>query len=129
LQPEFGIEKRVHVDKMPLNSTVFDEHKDVLSLYWTSQDVLTYLASTSDDPHLVHIKSIADRPQGSNSASDGEGSAQRERSAQSGKVDHAGLRTSGGHKIQDVKELMKVHVIVTSDMTKSPPVLVVYACE
>ena len=30
-QPEFGVEKRVHADKMPLSNTVFDEHKDVLS--------------------------------------------------------------------------------------------------
>lgn len=31
IQPEFGVEKRVHADKMPLSNTVFDEHKDVLS--------------------------------------------------------------------------------------------------
>jgi protein SSD1 len=30
-QPEFGIEKRVHADKMPLENAVYDEHKDVLS--------------------------------------------------------------------------------------------------
>lgn len=35
----------------------------------------------------------------------------------------------GGHKVQDIKELMTLPVIITSDMTKSPPVLVVYACE
>lgn len=29
--PEFGIEKRVHVDKMPIDNAVFDEHKDILS--------------------------------------------------------------------------------------------------
>jgi protein SSD1 len=31
LQPEFGIEKRVHVEKMPVENAVFDEHKDILS--------------------------------------------------------------------------------------------------
>jgi protein SSD1 len=30
-QPEFGIEKRVHADKMPLDNHVYDEHKQVLS--------------------------------------------------------------------------------------------------
>jgi protein SSD1 len=40
-----------------------------------------------------------------------------------------GLRNSGNHQIQDVKELMSVPVIITSDMSKSPPVLVVYARE
>lgn len=31
MQPEFGIEKRVHVDKMPLKNSVYDEHADKLS--------------------------------------------------------------------------------------------------
>lgn len=31
LQPEFGIEKRVHVDKMPLDNVQYDEHRDILS--------------------------------------------------------------------------------------------------
>jgi protein SSD1 len=30
-QPEFGIEKRVHVDKMPIDNVVYDEHRDQLS--------------------------------------------------------------------------------------------------
>jgi hypothetical protein len=31
VQPEFAIEKRVHVDKLPVDNNVFDEHKTVLS--------------------------------------------------------------------------------------------------
>jgi len=39
-----------------------------------------------------------------------------------------GLRTtSSGHKVQDIKELMTVPVIVTADLTKSPPVIKVYS--
>jgi len=39
-----------------------------------------------------------------------------------------GLRVpSSGHKIQDIKELMTVPVIVTADLTKSPPVIKVYS--
>jgi protein SSD1 len=31
-QPEFGIEKRVHVaEKLPIENAVYDEHNDVLS--------------------------------------------------------------------------------------------------
>jgi len=39
-----------------------------------------------------------------------------------------GLKTTpAGHKIQQVKELMTVPVIVTADLTKSPPVIKVYS--
>lgn len=43
-----------------------------------------------------------------------------------------GLRSAensggSGHKIQDIKELMDIPVVVLADMTKSPPVLMVYA--
>ncbi|KAK4687107.1 protein SSD1, partial [Tremellales sp. Uapishka_1] len=139
--PEFGIEKRVHVDKMPVENTVFDEHKDVLSLYWTKQDVLTFLAETTDDEHLLKIKRLGEQHAIGNSTSRAQEaeslfedsttaqSIQYQKSAQRGQVDFQGLRTSGnGHRIQDIKELMKIQVIVTADMTKSPPVLVVYAC-
>jgi protein SSD1 len=39
-----------------------------------------------------------------------------------------GLRVNNsGHKIQDIRELMTVPVIVTADLTKSPPVIKVYS--
>lgn len=142
--PEFGIEKRVHVDKMPISNSVFDEHKDILSLYWTNQDVLSFLAETMDDPHLEKIKALGDRHAaghstrsadaaklfdgGSYSAPSPATSVQYAKSASRSALEFDGLRISGEHKIQDVRELMKIPVIITSDMTKSPPVLVVYAC-
>ncbi|EIW68380.1 hypothetical protein TREMEDRAFT_32205 [Tremella mesenterica DSM 1558] len=142
--PEFGVEKRVHVDKMPLENTLFDEGRDVLSLYWTTQDVLSYLVSESDDPHLakIHARQISsfkvnsDHSRASDAAKLLEPSeslivrsSQYATSAHGVPLEFDGLRISGGHKIQDVRRLMKIPVIVTSDMTKSPPVLVVYACE
>ena len=136
--PEFGIEKRVHVDKIPVENVVYDEHKDILSLYWTKQDVLSFLASTSDDPHILKIKSLGERKALSNSTAQSrdadsrlaeEMSQQYQKSAQRGPMKYEGLRSNGGHRIQDIKELTTLPVIVTSDMTKSPPVLVVYACE
>ncbi|WWD19349.1 hypothetical protein CI109_103808 [Kwoniella shandongensis] len=138
--PEFGIEKRVHVDKMPVENVVYDEHKDVLSLYWTNQDVLSFLAETTDDPHLLKIRSLGERHSIGNSTSrsadetalfetGGKNSKQYAKSAQRVTPKYEGLRNAeGGHKVQDVRELMTLPVIVTSDMTKSPPVLVVYAC-
>ncbi|KAK8854520.1 hypothetical protein IAR55_003259 [Kwoniella newhampshirensis] len=141
--PEFGIEKRVHVDKMPVENVVYDEHKDVLSLYWTSQDVLSFLAETTDDPHLLKIQSLGERHAIGTSTSQsadesapfddslpsGTNSKQYAKSAQRVTPKYEGLRdVEGGHKVQDVRELMALPVIVTSDITKSPPVLVVYAC-
>ncbi len=39
-----------------------------------------------------------------------------------------GLKTLlSGHKIQEIRELMTVPVIVTADLTKSPPVIKVYS--
>ena len=39
-----------------------------------------------------------------------------------------GLKTlPSGHKIQEIRELMTVPVIVTADLSKSPPVIKVYS--
>ncbi|WRT68713.1 uncharacterized protein IL334_005693 [Kwoniella shivajii] len=139
--PEFGIEKRVHVDKMPVENVVYDEHKDILSLYWTNQNVLSFLAETTDDPHLLKIKALGERLAIGTSTSqsveesslfDGSDktSKQYRKSSHPTEIKYEGLRSDlGKHKIQDIKELMNLPVIITSDITKSPPVLVVYACK
>nr|XP_018261796.1 uncharacterized protein I303_06241 [Kwoniella dejecticola CBS 10117]OBR83954.1 hypothetical protein I303_06241 [Kwoniella dejecticola CBS 10117] len=147
--PEFGIEKRVHVDKMPVENVVYDEHKDILSLYWTRQNVLSYLAETTEDPHLLKIKELGEKLISGSSTTQaleenslfdntgsGSGSNSNEKSKQylksslRSEIPFEGLRSdsSGKHKIQDIKELSNLPVIITSDITKSPPVLVVYAC-
>jgi protein SSD1 len=38
--PEFGIEKRVHADQMPLENIVFEEHSSILQLYWSERACL-----------------------------------------------------------------------------------------
>lgn len=78
LIPEFGIEKRVHIDQMPidvrpfhhLNSDafthllvqnhVYDEHAHALQIYWSNRDVIAWLAENSDDEHLKKMKQAAD---------------------------------------------------------------------
>lgn len=110
-------------------------------LYWTKQDTISYLAQDSDDPHIKKIKSLSDRRATgtlttqstdtdalfSSATTSADSSKQYAKSANEVQIEYQGLRSSGGHKIQDIKELMSVPVIITSDMTKSPPVLVVYA--
>jgi protein SSD1 len=55
-------------------------------------------------------------------------SAQRDISKARVTPEFEGLKTTAaGHKIQQVKELMTVPVIVTADLTKSPPVIKVYS--
>ena len=112
-------------------------------LYWTKQDTISYLAETSDDAHIQKIKSLSDRRATgkltdqttetdalfSSASTSADTSKQYQKSANGAVIQYEGLRQSGGHRIQDIKELMTVSVIITSDMSKSPPVLVVYASE
>ncbi|KAG2367320.1 hypothetical protein BDR07DRAFT_1393656 [Suillus spraguei] len=60
LVPEFGIEKRVHVDQMPIDNHVYDEHSHTLQIYWSNRDVLSWLAENSDDEHLKKVKQNAE---------------------------------------------------------------------
>ncbi|KAH7879895.1 RNB-domain-containing protein [Lentinula edodes] len=158
LVPEFGIEKRVHVDQMPIDNHVYDEHTHTLQIYWSNKDVITWLAENSDDEHLNKIKQNAEQHAlkmevtsrsvhdekalfdeedveedeiilGRNDQSAGpETSKQRLLSIAKPAPVFEGLRKApSGHKIQDIRELMTVPVIVTADLTKSPPVIKVYS--
>ncbi|KAK2466250.1 hypothetical protein APHAL10511_001892 [Amanita phalloides] len=156
--PEFGIEKRVHVDQMPIDNHVYDDHTHTLQIYWSDRDVITWLAENSDDEHLKKVKQnaeqhalkmeVASRPVYDEKAlfeeDDGddeivlgreeemqepkETSKQRLLSLVKEKPRFESLRvTSAGHKIQDIRELMTVPVIITADLRKSPPVIKVYS--
>ncbi|KZT74372.1 RNB-domain-containing protein [Daedalea quercina L-15889] len=158
LVPEFGIEKRVHVDQMPIDNHVYDEHTHTLQIYWSNRDVITWLAENSDDEHLKNVKQnaeqhalkmeVASRSVHDEKAlfdeDDGEDeivlgrderekedetiSKQRQLSKRRIAPRFEGLRTTpSGHKIQEIKELQTVPVIVTADLTKSPPVIKVYS--
>ncbi|KAJ7638869.1 SSD1 protein [Roridomyces roridus] len=152
LVPEFGIEKRVHVDQMPIDNHVYDEHSHTLQIYWSNRDVITWLAENSDDEHLKKVKQnaeqhavkmeVASRSVHDESALFDEDEAEEDeivlgrsdkaperlRSIAKAKPEFEGLRsTAAGHKIQDIRELMSVPVIVTADLTKSPPVIKVYS--
>lgn len=145
--PEFGIEKRVHADKMPLANHVYDEHSRTLSLYWTERDVLDFLAENSDDEHLKRVINTNQRAKSVQPASEsaahpdeevGKASAEKYKGKQERKsatmnikdLEFEGLRQTEGfenHKIQTIKELQSVPIIVSADISKSPPVLIVYA--
>jgi protein SSD1 len=160
LVPEFGIEKRVHVDQMPIDNHVHDEHSRTLQIYWSNRDVISWLAENSDDEHLRKVKQNAEQHalkmevtsrsvqdeqalfdeddaeedeivlgrSGLTAHAEPETSTQRLISLAKVKPEFEGLKTTpAGHKIQDIRELMAVPVIVTADLTKSPPVIKVYS--
>jgi len=159
LVPEFGIEKRVHVDQMPIENHAYEEHTHTLQIYWSDRDVITWLAENSDDEHLKKVKQNAEQHAvkmevASRSVHDEkalfdedeendddaeivfaravelapETSKQRLISMAKPKPEFEGLRIAPtGHKIQDIRELMTVPVIITADLTKSPPVIKVYS--
>ncbi|KAF8655224.1 hypothetical protein AX16_003131 [Volvariella volvacea WC 439] len=156
LIPEFGIEKRVHVDQMPIDNHVYDERAHTLQIYWSNRDVISWLVENSDDEHLKKVKQNAEQHAlkmevASRSVHDekalfdeddaeddeiilgrdekvDETSKQRLLSMAKIQPEFQGLRTTqAGHKIQDIRELMTVPVIVTADLTKSPPVIKVYS--
>jgi protein SSD1 len=55
-------------------------------------------------------------------------SHQRLLSKAKAKPEFEGLKVMpSGHKIQEIRELMTVPVIITADLTKSPPVIKVYS--
>lgn len=157
--PEFGIEKRVHVDQMPIDNHVYDEHSHTLQIYWSGKDVISWLAENSDDEHLKKVKQnaeahatkmeVASRSvhdekalfdeddaeddeivlgRDSELVKETETSKQRLLSASKVQPVFEGLKTTAtGHRIQEIQELMTVPVIVTADLTKSPPVIKVYS--
>lgn len=58
--PEFGIEKRVHVDQIPVQHHTHDANGNELTIYWRQGvDTISWLAETSDDPHVKALQERA----------------------------------------------------------------------
>jgi protein SSD1 len=142
-----------------LQNHVFEEHSHTLQIYWSTRDVISWLAENSDDEHLKKVKQTAEqhavkmeltsrsvhderalfdedeedeivinRPTPPAETEVEETSKQRKLSKAKVEPQFEGLRrTPSGHRIQDIRELMSVPVIVTADLTKSPPVIKVYS--
>jgi len=152
LVPDFGIEKRVHIDQMPIENHVYDDHSNTLSLYWKKGvDVVQWLAEHRGDAHLQLIRQNAERHAKSLGATNPQAKDERELfnddddtpvvapknfanyaqhsiSAKKEAPKFEGVYINAhGHHIQTVKELQEVPVVITADMTISPPVIKVLA--
>ncbi|PWN40199.1 RNB-domain-containing protein [Ceraceosorus guamensis] len=154
--PEFGLEKRVHTDAIPLEHYQYDEHTNSLSLYWKQDiDVLSYLAETGDDVHVQGLRRLelaramemtsqshtdeaalfddeddevlAEAKRKVFSGEDAKGSTQRMRSFQKQELTFDNTTVTNGHHIMTVKSLATLPVIITADITRSPPVLKVFS--
>ncbi|KAI1821984.1 hypothetical protein F4861DRAFT_516639 [Xylaria intraflava] len=207
LIPEWGFEKRVHCDQLPLKKAEFRKEQRVLELYWekgvpssayvpederpkagASQRVSNAMAAArqaeeaervkkereesarkqtdtgtmstddvdalfeDDDDNVSDVTeamagaSLAERPTQSvpgspnRSSSNAAGVLHRTRSDSKVPVAEAvethptnkekylklfALREEGGEYIQDVKEMMRVPIILKTDLTKSPPCLTI----
>ncbi len=124
----------------------------VFSLYWSEQDVLSFLAKQTDDnEHLKSVRAAAGNRAGDEESGEKITSKQQSKSMKRETGKFEGLKEEDGHKIQDVKELQNVpvsiprpsrdcsgkllidvhslfsQVIVSADIMKSPPVIIVYA--
>lgn len=121
-----------------------DEQSNSLAVYWKKGvDVVKWLADHSGDAHLQHIKQTAERhanmmEASTTHASDEQqlfedddvthnsvpDSDQHRKSADKTSPTFEGTEiTAQGHHIQTIEELQKVPVIITADVSKSPPVL------
>ena len=90
---------------------------------------MTFLADTTDEPA---IKEIVSKPSPTLPESSGQVAKSKQYQKSADRTppafDRSSLREpASGHKIQDIKELDDVPVLVCADTSKSPPVLMVYA--
>lgn len=151
LIPEYGFEKRVHCDQLPLKKAEFDKSKRVLELYWEKGVTSSAFVPEDERPSAGGLRgmSIAS-PRSSTSAGarfsrapsddadapfDDEsdlvqmtagvslnGAAPESKVGNKEKLlKQLTLREEGGDYIQDITEMTRVPVILKTDLTKSPP--------
>lgn len=109
LVPEYGFEKRVHCDQLPLKKAEFDKDKRLLELYW-EKGVPTSNFVPEDE-----------RSGSGYRAADKEAVTEAKLQDKKRYSELFKTRESNGNCIQDVQEMIRIPVILKTDMTKSPP--------
>jgi protein SSD1 len=145
--PEFGIEKRVHGDQLPLKKAEFDKKQAVLELYWEKGiDTATYIPDDEREP-LSYRNSIKNKfKTGSNEIA----AKLKENSAETMAEEFArmkltppevipqgdtleqlieglSLRVENGDFVQEIRELSQVPVLLRSEIGMALPCLTVHA--
>lgn len=152
--PDFGIEKRVHLDQLPLLNYLHDERTNTLQLYWEeNHDSVKALATATSDPYLQRIKAQSERHASQMGTSSKDVSAEQalfEDDEEEGQVNEVNNKTSSlqvqkslkrepvskagcektaaGQCCQTIKELSEVTVVVLADTSASPGVIRIVLC-
>ncbi|RMZ68994.1 cell wall biogenesis phosphatase Ssd1 [Pyrenophora seminiperda CCB06] len=122
LIPEWGFEKRVHCDQLPLKKAEFDKNKRLLELYWEKG-----VPSSNYIPEDERSKHGSLRSANAAAAAR-EAEAAKQQAKLTNKEKYLSwfaLREQNGDYIQDVREMTRVPVILKTDLTKSPPCLTI----
>lgn len=138
--PEYGIEKRVHCDQLPVKKAEFDKNTRVLELYWEKgvqssayipederstkptgmrgANASTRQSSKGDDEDLAGgMSGVSLDGNGAASA----GAPESKITEKKKYLDWLQLRETDGNYIQDITEMKRVPVILKTDLSKSPP--------
>ncbi|KAG0359209.1 hypothetical protein BG005_001225 [Podila minutissima] len=143
LVPEFGLEKRIHVDQLPLERHAWVESSETLKLYWNShafkQPDEESNKNPEDDKEALHsfdTKGAMDHPDDATNAYDDERGLfddesdydDEERSSSS--HSDAVLEDENDEQatnLTKIKIFGHVQVLITADTTISPPVIKIVA--
>lgn len=128
LIPEYGFEKRVHCDQLPLKKAEFDKAQRILELYW-EKGVPSSAYIPEDERSTVAVGrgmgGIVGRLGAArdNNATNVNHETETSESSwvRSKYLDMLTLRTDKGNYIQDICEMTRVPVILKTDLVKSPP--------
>ena len=94
LIPEWGFEKRVHCDQLPLKKAEFDKHKRLLELYWEKG-----VPSSAYVPEDEQPKGGNSRGHAAAAAREAEAARQREKEHEESKRRHMDTRTMGTDEV------------------------------
>jgi len=119
--PQYGFEKRVHCDQLPLKKAEFDKNKRILELYW--EKGVPSSSFVPEDERGSNRSNVNDITRGTEgvSLSDGPKSAEQKADDKKKYLSWVKLRENGNNYIQDVTEMTRVPVLLQTDLTKSPP--------
>ncbi|ODV71126.1 mRNA-binding translational repressor SSD1 [Cyberlindnera jadinii NRRL Y-1542] len=148
--PEFGIEKRVHGDQLPLKKAEFDNANSVLELYWEKGiDTATYIPDDEREPlsyrnsiknkFKVGTNEIASKLQNSSSADDSvceefaklkltpPSIPEMKHKTLDDLFQNVPLRVEGDDLVQEIHELSQVPILLRAEIGMALPCLTVHA--
>ena len=132
--PQYGIEKRVHCDQLPLHKAEFDLNRRVLELYWDKTVPSSAFIPDDERSRPATARSAGPRSSGRDGVNgvsgavanmslggNKDGGPESKITNKKQYLKWLTLHEDGGNTVQDVTEMSRVPVILHTDLTKSPP--------